>query len=67
MNQNEIKEKVLEVLDHHKVGSLATVEQGKPHSRYMTFFHDGLTIYTPTSKDTHKRKKLKTIRMFIFC
>ncbi|MGG3326101.1 pyridoxamine 5'-phosphate oxidase family protein, partial [Bacillus velezensis] len=48
MNQNEIKEKVLEVLDHHKVGSLATVEQGKPHSRYMTFFHDGLTIYTPT-------------------
>ncbi|MCY9111945.1 pyridoxamine 5'-phosphate oxidase family protein [Bacillus atrophaeus] len=59
MNQQEIKQKVLDVLDNHKVGSLATVEQGKPHSRYMTFFHDGLTIYTPTSKETHKTEEIE--------
>ncbi len=41
MNQQDIKQKVLDVLDHHKVGSLATVEKGKPHSRYMTFSMTG--------------------------
>lgn len=33
---------------------MATVAQNKPHSRYMTFFHDQLTLYTATSKETHK-------------
>ncbi|MED3601620.1 pyridoxamine 5'-phosphate oxidase family protein [Bacillus subtilis] len=59
MNQQDIKQKELDVLDHHKVGSLATVQKGKPHSRYMTFFHDGLTIYTPTSKETHKAEEIE--------
>ncbi|ATH94403.1 general stress protein [Bacillus glycinifermentans] len=59
MDQEQIKQKVLNILDHHKVGSLATVEGGKPHSRYMTFFHDGLTLYTPTSVETHKAEEIE--------
>lgn len=54
MSQEELKQKVLNLLDEQKVGTLATVEQDKPHTRYMTFFHEGLTLYTPTSKETHK-------------
>ncbi|MEI4789654.1 pyridoxamine 5'-phosphate oxidase family protein [Bacillus sp. FJAT-53060] len=54
MSQEELKQKVLNLLDEQKVGTLATVEQDQPHTRYMTFFHDGLTLYTPTSKETHK-------------
>nr|MDH3162578.1 pyridoxamine 5'-phosphate oxidase family protein [Bacillus licheniformis] len=56
--QKQLKNKVLDILDHHKIGSLATVESGKPHSRYMTFFHDGLTLYTPTSDETHKAEEI---------
>ena len=59
MDQQQLKNKVLDILDHHKVGSLATVESGKPHSRYMTFFHDGLTLYTPTSDETHKAEEIE--------
>lgn len=58
MDQRQLKNKVLDILDHHKIGSLATVESGKPHSRYMTFFHDGLTLYTPTSDETHKAEEI---------
>ncbi|MCA1183176.1 pyridoxamine 5'-phosphate oxidase family protein [Bacillus licheniformis] len=58
MEQQQLKNKVLDILDHHKIGSLATVESGKPHSRYMTFFHDGLTLYTPTSDETHKAEEI---------
>ncbi|MCW1837177.1 pyridoxamine 5'-phosphate oxidase family protein [Bacillus xiamenensis] len=59
MSQEELKQKVLNLLDEQKVGTLATVEQDQPHTRYMTFFHDGLTLYTPTSKETHKADEIK--------
>ncbi|WP_214715124.1 pyridoxamine 5'-phosphate oxidase family protein [Exiguobacterium sp. s151] len=48
-----------QILDHSNVGTMATVYKGKPHSRYMTFFHDELTLYTATSKDTDKVDELK--------
>ncbi|MFP3324954.1 pyridoxamine 5'-phosphate oxidase family protein, partial [Planococcus sp. SIMBA_160] len=41
MSQEELKQKVLNLLDEQKVGTLATVEQNQPHTRYMTFFHEG--------------------------
>lgn len=66
MSQEELKQKVLNLLDEQKVGTLATVEQDKPHTRYMTFFHEGLTLYTPTSKETHKADEIEKIRMSIF-
>ncbi|MGM0957321.1 MAG: pyridoxamine 5'-phosphate oxidase family protein [Bacillota bacterium] len=59
MSQEELKHKVLNLLDEQKVGTLATVEQDKPHTRYMTFFHEGLTLYTPTSKETHKADEIE--------
>lgn len=59
MPQEELKQKVLNLLDEQKVGTLATVEQNQPHTRYMTFFHEGLTLYTPTSKETHKAEEIE--------
>ncbi|GGA73998.1 pyridoxamine 5'-phosphate oxidase family protein [Ornithinibacillus halotolerans] len=58
MSQQEIKSEIERILDHNKVGTMATVQNGKPHSRYMTFFRDGLTLYTATDKDTHKVDEL---------
>lgn len=59
MSQEELKQKVMNLLDEQRVGTLATVEQDKPHTRYMTFFHEGLTLYTPTSKETHKADEIE--------
>ncbi|WGD97939.1 pyridoxamine 5'-phosphate oxidase family protein [Bacillus safensis] len=59
MSQEELKQKVLNLLDEQKIGTLATVEQNQPHTRYMTFFHEGLTLYTPTSKETHKAEEIE--------
>jgi general stress protein 26 len=55
----QLKDKVLEILEKRETGVLATVKQNKPHSRYMTFFHENLTFYTPTSIETHKTEEIK--------
>ncbi|WP_174731112.1 pyridoxamine 5'-phosphate oxidase family protein [Mesobacillus harenae] len=59
MDQKSLKEQVLKVLENNHVGTLATVEKNKPHSRYMTFFNDDLKLYTPTSKQTYKVEELE--------
>lgn len=59
MNQEQLKEEIVKVLEDVKVGTLATIEGNKPHTRYMTFLHDNLTLYTPTSKKTHKVDELE--------
>lgn len=59
MNQQEMKDKVLKILDKNKLGTMATVQYNKPHSRYMTFFHDELNLYTATSKETHKVEEIE--------
>lgn len=59
MNQEEAKKVALGILDDSKVGVLATVKANKPHTRYMTFFHDGFTLYTATSKKTQKVEELE--------
>lgn len=58
MNQEEAKKAALGILDSSKVGVLATVNDNKPHTRYMTFFHDGFTLYTATSRKTQKVDEL---------
>lgn len=58
MNQNELKEEILSVFEHNKIGTLSTVKENKPHSRYMTFYNDGLVLHTPTSSDTHKAEEI---------
>ncbi|WP_407271724.1 pyridoxamine 5'-phosphate oxidase family protein [Radiobacillus sp. PE A8.2] len=59
MEQNEIIEKVDEILSKNSLGTLATVRDNKPFSRYMTFYNDDLHLYTATNKDTHKVEDLE--------
>ncbi|WP_100374226.1 pyridoxamine 5'-phosphate oxidase family protein [Bacillus sp. FJAT-45037] len=59
MNQEELKSKILEVLSNQKVGTLATVKDNKPHSRYMSFYNEDFTLFSPTDKDTHKAEEIE--------
>jgi general stress protein 26 len=59
MNQQELKDNILKVLKESRTGTLATVKGNKPHSRYMTFFNEDLTLYTPTSSETHKADEIE--------
>lgn len=54
------KETALRILDESRLGTMATVNEGKPHSRYMTFLNDGFTLYTPTSKGSEKVDELES-------
>ncbi len=58
MDENKVKEQVLAVMEDHKIGSLATVKDKKPHSRYMTFYNKDFTLFTPTDKDTYKAEEI---------
>lgn len=54
MEQNELQHVAEDILTNHQIGTLASVKNDKPFSRYMTFFHEGYTLYTATDKHTHK-------------
>lgn len=58
MSEN-LKNKLLEVVQNHKVGTLATIRQDKPFSRFMLFFNEDLELYTATNKETHKVEDIK--------
>jgi general stress protein 26 len=49
-----LKQKVNELMEHHGVGTLATIRDSKPYTRFMDFIHDDLTLYTATNRNTHK-------------
>lgn len=53
------KDTVKKILDESFVGTMATVVNNKPHSRYMTFMNEGLTLYTATNKKTDKVDELQ--------
>ncbi|MGD6855172.1 pyridoxamine 5'-phosphate oxidase family protein [Bacillus infantis] len=59
MTNNDVKDKVLKILEDNKIGTLATVKSNKPHTRYMTFFNDELKLYTATSKETDKTEEIE--------
>jgi general stress protein 26 len=59
MSDQELKATVLDIISTHKAGVLATVEDNKPHARYMTFYNKDLTLYTPTQKDTEKIEEVE--------
>jgi general stress protein 26 len=54
-----VKNKVLHMFEQHKIGTLATIRNNKPYSRFMLFFHKDLVLYTATHKDTHKVDDIK--------
>ncbi len=53
------REEALKILEDSSIGTMASVRDGKPHSRYMMFFNDGFTIYTETSKKSEKVDEIK--------
>ncbi|WP_010529512.1 pyridoxamine 5'-phosphate oxidase family protein [Lentibacillus jeotgali] len=59
MSQQERKTTIEKIIDDNAVGTMATVKQNKPHSRYMTFIRKGLKLYTATSIETHKSEEIK--------
>ncbi|OMP68034.1 pyridoxamine 5'-phosphate oxidase family protein [Domibacillus epiphyticus] len=56
---SQLKDEILTILKESRVGTMATIHGNKPRSRYMTFFNDSLTLYTVTSKDTHKTEDIE--------
>lgn len=58
-DMTSVREEILEVLNREKVGTMATVQNGKPHSRYMTFQHEDFVLYTVTNKHSEKVEELK--------
>jgi general stress protein 26 len=59
MNQEDLKQKAIDIISNHKIGVLSSVEENKPHSRYMTFYHEDLTLYSPTQLDTEKINEIE--------
>ncbi|TVT27331.1 general stress protein [Salinicoccus cyprini] len=59
MNREDFKSTLKEILDNNKIGTLATIRDNKPISRYMYFYNDGLTLYTYTKQDTYKVEDLE--------
>ncbi|MGE8000347.1 pyridoxamine 5'-phosphate oxidase family protein [Lysinibacillus sp. NPDC093190] len=54
-----VRDEILEVLNREKIGTMATVENGKPFSRYMTFQHEDFVLYTVTNKHSEKMEELR--------
>ncbi|TCJ02823.1 pyridoxamine 5'-phosphate oxidase family protein [Cytobacillus praedii] len=54
MSEKVLKEQIVKIISNHRTGVLSSIENNKPHSRYMTFYNEGLTLFTPTNMDTEK-------------
>jgi general stress protein 26 len=59
MSHPDLKNELLKIISDHRTGVLSSVENNKPHSRYMTFYNRDLTLYTPTKMDTEKVEEIK--------
>lgn len=55
----ELKEKILNILQNQQTGVLTTVRDHKPHSCFMIFFHQDLTLYVATD---HLSRKVDVIK-----
>lgn len=56
---DSLKHKIDHLFQNHTIGTLATIEGGKPYSRFMLYYPENLTLYTATSIKTHKVDALK--------
>ncbi|RID88514.1 general stress protein [Peribacillus asahii] len=59
MSQQDLRKEVVDILSNHRTGVLSSVENNKPHSRYMTFYNEDLTLFTPTKADTEKIEEIE--------
>ncbi|MFJ5624261.1 pyridoxamine 5'-phosphate oxidase family protein [Peribacillus loiseleuriae] len=62
MSQQDLKKQVMKIISDHRTGVLSTVENNKPHSRYMTFYNEDITLFTPTQADTEKVDEIEKNR-----
>ncbi|EKU50154.1 pyridoxamine 5'-phosphate oxidase family protein [Staphylococcus massiliensis] len=59
MNKEQVEKRMQEILEASKVGVMSTSYNDVPNSRYMVFYHDGLTLYTKTSDKTMKIEEIE--------
>ncbi|NRG47080.1 pyridoxamine 5'-phosphate oxidase family protein [Bacillus sp. CRN 9] len=59
MDKEDLKKLVQKIISNHQIGVLSSVENSKPHVRYMTFFMKDFILYTPTKKNTEKIEEIK--------
>ncbi|MGF2615063.1 general stress protein [Rossellomorea vietnamensis] len=53
-----LKEKIVELISIHKVGTLATIRNNRPYSRFMMFYNEELTLFTATNQHAHKAEDI---------
>lgn len=58
IEMESVKKEILEVLNNSHIGTMATVSNGKPFSRYMTFKNKDFVLYTVTDKNSDKVDEL---------
>jgi len=60
MEKEELRNKIIKVIEESKLGSLATIKDGKPWVRYMVIHPDeGLNLYTTTFTKSRKVEQIK--------
>ncbi|MEN2767067.1 pyridoxamine 5'-phosphate oxidase family protein [Ornithinibacillus xuwenensis] len=59
LSQQDIRVEVEKIIEENKVGTMATIKNNRPHTRFMTFFHEDLTLYTATSTETDKVEEVE--------
>lgn len=59
MNQDELKEKILKVIEGKKLAALSNIRDGKPWVRYVVAISRGLNIYVATFKSSRKIVQLE--------
>ncbi|MBO9131447.1 pyridoxamine 5'-phosphate oxidase family protein [Bacillus sp. 165] len=55
----ELKEKILKLMNAQRTGVLSTIRNGKPHSHFMMFFHEDMTMYAATDIQSKKIQDIK--------
>ena len=59
MEREELKNKIIEVIEQAQLGSLATIKDGKPWVRYLLIHHDkDLVFYTNTFTNSRKVEQI---------
>ncbi|QJC53425.1 pyridoxamine 5'-phosphate oxidase family protein [Paenibacillus albicereus] len=59
LSREELEEKIAARLQKEKYGVLSTVEEDRPRSRYMSIFHDGLTVLLLADRRSWKVDQLE--------
>ncbi|WP_438861713.1 pyridoxamine 5'-phosphate oxidase family protein [Mammaliicoccus sciuri] len=59
MNNQQLQNKIENILNTSKIGVLSRAHNNIPNSRYMVFYNEGHTLYTKTSIESNKIAEFK--------